>query len=89
MTNIGTFRAYLQEYLRHHPRIRQDMTLMVRQLAPDANGLPIEIYCFHQHRGIGQNMRGSRRIFSTMSSLWWMSLAYAFIKRPPATIFAR
>ena len=46
MTNVGTFRAYLQEYLRHHPRIRQDMTLMVRQLAPDANGLPIEIYCF-------------------------------------------
>ncbi|MBZ4236013.1 mechanosensitive ion channel family protein, partial [Mycobacterium tuberculosis] len=42
MTNVGTFRAHLQEYLRHHPRIRQDMTLMVRQLAPDANGLPIE-----------------------------------------------
>ena len=42
MTNIGTFRAYLNEYLRNHPRIRKDMTLMVRQLAPDANGLPIE-----------------------------------------------
>ena len=46
MTNIGTFRAYLQEYLRNHPRLRKDMTMMVRQLAPDANGLPIEIYCF-------------------------------------------
>ncbi|MGU3521862.1 mechanosensitive ion channel family protein [Enterobacteriaceae bacterium C23F] len=46
MTNVGTFRAYLNEYLRNHPRIRKDMTLMVRQLAPDANGLPIEIYCF-------------------------------------------
>jgi miniconductance mechanosensitive channel len=46
MTNIGTFRAYLNEYLRNHPRIRQDMTLMVRQLAPDANGLPLEIYAF-------------------------------------------
>ncbi len=34
MTNIGTFRAYLNEYLRNHPRIRKDMTLMVRQLAP-------------------------------------------------------
>ncbi|SPW58735.1 putative mechanosensitive ion channel protein [Escherichia coli] len=33
MTNIGTFRAYLNEYLRNHPRIRKDMTLMVRQLA--------------------------------------------------------
>ncbi|HGH3370641.1 TPA: mechanosensitive ion channel family protein [Kluyvera cryocrescens] len=46
MTNIGTFRAYLNEYLRNHPRIRKDMTLMVRQLAPDNNGLPIEIYAF-------------------------------------------
>ena len=34
MTNIGTFRAYLNEYLRNHPRIRKDMTLMVRQLTP-------------------------------------------------------
>lgn len=46
MTNIGTFRAYLNEYLRNHPQIRKDMTLMVRQLAPDNNGLPIEIYAF-------------------------------------------
>lgn len=46
MTNVGTFRAYLNEYLRNHPRIRKDMTLMVRQLAPDNNGLPIEIYAF-------------------------------------------
>lgn len=46
MTNIGTFRAYLNEYLRNHPRIRKDMTLMVRQLAPDDHGLPLEIYAF-------------------------------------------
>ncbi len=46
LTNAGTFRAYVYEYLRHHPAIHQDMTLMVRQLAPTATGLPIEIYCF-------------------------------------------
>ncbi|CAO96171.1 mechanosensitive ion channel family protein [Erwinia tasmaniensis] len=46
MTNIGTFRAYLNEYLRQHPSIRQDMTLMVRQMAPGAEGLPLEIYAF-------------------------------------------
>ena len=46
MTNIGTFRAYATAYLRHHPMINQDMTLMVRQLAPDEHGLPIEIYAF-------------------------------------------
>jgi miniconductance mechanosensitive channel len=46
MTNVGTFRVYLTEYLQNHPRIRKDMTLMVRQLAPGEEGLPIEIYAF-------------------------------------------
>lgn len=46
MTNIGTFRIYLSEYLRNHPMIRKDMTLMVRQLEPGSQGLPLEIYCF-------------------------------------------
>ncbi len=46
LTNIGTFRAYCIAYLRNHPGIRQDMTFLVRQLAPTAEGLPIEIYVF-------------------------------------------
>lgn len=46
LTNLGTFRAYVAVYLRHNPQIRQDMTLLVRQLAPTATGLPLELYCF-------------------------------------------
>lgn len=46
ITNIGTFRAYVEQYLRHHSGIHQDMTLMVRQMALSAEGLPLEIYCF-------------------------------------------
>lgn len=46
MTNIGAFRAWLTEYLQQHPRLRKDMTLMVRQLAPSSEGLPLEIYAF-------------------------------------------
>ncbi|THF60584.1 mechanosensitive ion channel family protein [Pseudothauera nasutitermitis] len=46
LTNIGTFRAYVERYLRKHPGIHQGMTLMVRQLAPTAEGLPLELYCF-------------------------------------------
>ncbi|MEM6915905.1 MAG: mechanosensitive ion channel domain-containing protein, partial [Verrucomicrobiota bacterium] len=46
LTNVGTFRAYIEAYLRNHPKINQDMTLIVRQLAPEGRGLPIEIYCF-------------------------------------------
>jgi miniconductance mechanosensitive channel len=46
MTNVGTFRAYLQAFLRNHPKLNQDMTLMVRQLPPTEHGLPIEVYAF-------------------------------------------
>jgi miniconductance mechanosensitive channel len=46
MTNVGTFRAYVKAYLRNHPMIHQDLTFLVRQLAPSERGLPIEIYVF-------------------------------------------
>ncbi len=46
LTNVGTFRAYAYNYLKNHPRIHEGMTLMVRQLSPGPEGLPLEIYCF-------------------------------------------
>ncbi len=46
MTNIGTFRNYVEAYLRRHPMINQEMTMMVRQLQMTEKGLPIEIYAF-------------------------------------------
>lgn len=46
LTNVGTFRAYVQHYLENHPKIHQDMTLLVRQLESTPKGLPIQIYCF-------------------------------------------
>lgn len=46
LTNLGCFRAYVKHYLEHHPMIRQDMTLIVRQLTPSKEGLPLELYCF-------------------------------------------
>ena len=46
LTNVGTFRAYLEHYLRGHPMVHPDMTFLVRQLAPTEHGLPIEIYVF-------------------------------------------
>ncbi|WP_156840350.1 mechanosensitive ion channel family protein [Novosphingobium aquimarinum] len=45
-TNIGTFRAYVRAYLSAHPRIADRGTLLVRQLEPSGQGLPLEIYCF-------------------------------------------
>lgn len=46
LTNIGTFRAYCLAYIRQHPKIHREMTLMVRQLPPTETGLPLEIYAF-------------------------------------------
>lgn len=49
-TNIGIFRAYLTNYLKSNPNIRQDLTLMVRQLQPTETGLPLEIYAFSKEQ---------------------------------------
>ncbi|MDP7634677.1 MAG: mechanosensitive ion channel, partial [Candidatus Latescibacteria bacterium] len=46
LTNVGTFRVYVAAYLRKHPKIHQDLTFLIRQLAPTPKGLPIEIYVF-------------------------------------------
>ncbi len=46
LTNLGTFRMYIENYLRRHSEIHQGMTLMVRQLDPNPDGMPLEIYAF-------------------------------------------
>ncbi|MFK7955603.1 MAG: mechanosensitive ion channel family protein [Lysobacterales bacterium] len=46
LTNLGTFRAYVHNYLKNNDKIRKDMTLLVRQLQPGPEGLAVEIYCF-------------------------------------------
>ena len=50
MTNLGTFRAYLEGYLRNHPMINTDLTFLVRHLQPTEMGLPIEIYIFSRDK---------------------------------------
>ena len=49
LTNLGTFRHYAEEYLKSRPFVTQKdpgFTLMVRQLPPNAQGIPLEVYCF-------------------------------------------
>jgi miniconductance mechanosensitive channel len=46
LTNLGVFRKYITEYLEHHSAINKGMTLMVRQLAPTPQGIPLEVYAF-------------------------------------------
>jgi len=54
LTNIGTFRAYVYQWLRQHPKIHQGMTLLVRQLQPTATGLPLEVYAFTRTTAWGE-----------------------------------
>ncbi|WP_345742770.1 mechanosensitive ion channel family protein [Aquimarina aggregata] len=46
LTNMGVFRIYVASYLENHPYINKEMTIMSRQLAPSAQGIPLEIYAF-------------------------------------------
>ncbi len=46
MTNLGVFRAYIEAYLRNHPKINKNMTFLVRQLQPTEEGIALELYVF-------------------------------------------
>lgn len=46
LTNLGVFRKYIETYIERHSAVNKDMTIMVRQLAPTAYGIPLEIYAF-------------------------------------------
>lgn len=46
LTNLGTFRAYIENYLAGHPKIHKELVFMVRQLQPDEKGIPLQIYAF-------------------------------------------
>lgn len=46
LTNLGTLRSYIESYLRSNDNINKSMTFLIRQLQPNENGIPIEIYVF-------------------------------------------
>lgn len=50
LTNMGVFRKYMETYVENHSAINNDMTIMVRQLAPSSQGIPIEIYAFSKDK---------------------------------------
>ena len=50
LTNFGVFRKYITEYLQQHSALNHNMTLMVRQLAPTPQGIPLEIYAFSKDK---------------------------------------
>jgi miniconductance mechanosensitive channel len=69
LTNAGTFRAYMFAYLRQHPSIHDEMTLLVRQLEPSPTGLPLEIYCFTRTTDWGEYERIQGDIFDHLIAI--------------------
>ena len=54
MTNLGVFRHYLVRYLRAHPMVNTDLTLIVRQLQSTEHGVPLEVYAFSSDKNWGR-----------------------------------
>lgn len=50
VTNLGTFRKYVEFYLQNHPKIHQGLTFLIRQLQPTDKGIPLEIYVFSKEQ---------------------------------------
>lgn len=46
VVNLLVFRNYLENYLRSHSQVNQNMLQLVRQLQPGPQGLPLELYFF-------------------------------------------
>ena len=69
LTNIGTFRAYGLAYLQHHPEIREDMSMMVRMMEPQSEGIPIEVYCFTAVTAWAQYERIQGDVFDHLLSI--------------------
>nr|WP_269801920.1 mechanosensitive ion channel domain-containing protein [Zobellella maritima] len=86
LTNLGTLRAYLAAYLKAHPSIHQQMTLMVRQLESGAQGVPLEIYAFTNTTSWVVLVKAYRRICLTMYSPSCLSSGCGCIRRLPAMI---
>ncbi len=69
LTNVGVFRAYIRQYLRHNPNVHEGMTLLVRQLPPGPEGLPIEVYCFTRTTDWGEYEDHQSDIFDHMIAI--------------------
>lgn len=47
IVNLTVFRNHLEDYLRNHKQVNNEMLIMVRQLQPTPQGLPLELYFFY------------------------------------------
>ena len=51
-TNFGVFRKYIEFYLKQHPLINQQTTILVRHRQPTEHGIPMEVYCYSSEKNL-------------------------------------
>lgn len=62
-TNLGLFRAYIQDYLGKMPNLNKDANLLVRTLQPTENGIPLELYAYYTHPDVAEFENFQAHIF--------------------------
>ena len=73
--NLYLFRHYLDYYLRHHPKVNQDMIMLVRQLQPTEHGMPIELYFFSANTAWVKYEALQAEVFDhVLATLHWFGL---------------
>ncbi|WP_345797783.1 mechanosensitive ion channel domain-containing protein [Castellaniella sp. MT123] len=88
LTNLGTFRAYALAYLQQNPDIRQDMTMIVRMLEPDSQGIPVEVYCFSRLTAWADYERVQGDLFDHLLAIL-PELSLRVYQAPSGHVFAR
>ncbi|MAW99329.1 MAG: mechanosensitive ion channel protein MscS [Sphingomonas sp.] len=88
LTNIGTYRAYCEAYLRDHPLVAQNMLRLVRQRDPTPEGLPLEIYCFIARTGFVEYEAAQADIFDHLIAIL-PEFGLRLFQHPAGSDFAR
>src|SRR5690606_10973243 len=88
LTNLGTFRAYALAYLRQQRELHQDMLMIVRMMEPDAQGIPVEVYCFANNTAWVEYERIQGNIFDHLLAIL-PELSLRLYQAPSGADFAR
>jgi miniconductance mechanosensitive channel len=88
LTNIGTFRAYALAYLKRQRELHQDMLMIVRMMEPEAQGIPIEVYCFANNTAWVEYERIQGDIFDHLLAIL-PELSLRLYQSPSGADFAR
>ena len=69
VTNVQLYRAYIEEYLRHHPEVNPSLDIIITQQEATAYGLPIQVYFFLKDKNWAPFERKQSDIFDHLMAV--------------------